>query len=306
MIKTKIKKIKTMKKTLLTLLFSSLLIVSTSANKYNKSKYLKLLKTAGEYTFEESEFAGFTYQSASDSNLQLLRTTFNLDSVAGIGTEIEKAKNLMSWVHNQVKHNGNKGIPKSRNAKDMLEVCHKENRTLNCRGLAIVLNEVYLSMGYKSRYVTCMPKDSTDTDCHVINTVFIKSLNKWVWMDPTFETYVTDENDNLLGIQEVRNRLINDKPLKINDDANWNNRSKLKIKYYLYQYMAKNLYRLECAVSSEYNFETYKKDKQIKFVQLIPVDYMLYKKGVKENNHGINGRIDRTYISNPNIFWKKP
>ena len=45
-------------------------------------------------------------------------------------------------------------------------------------------------------------------------------------MDPTFNAYVKDEHGNLLSIAEVRERLITDQPLYLNEDANWNNKSK--------------------------------------------------------------------------------
>ncbi len=291
-------------KKLLFFLFAISLSVLCSAKGEN---YLKLLKSAKVYNVDNQSFTdSFLYQNADNKNLQKLRLSYKLDSVAGTGTDIEQAINLMSWVHNKVKHNGSKGIPGNRNAMAMLDTCKKENLTLNCRGMAILLNEVYLSMGYKSRYVTCMPKDSTDRDCHVINMVYINSLNKWVWMDPTFEAFVMDENSNLLSIEEVRQRLINDKYLKINKYANWNNRSKQKTKRYLYKYMAKNLYRIECSLSSEYNYETREEGKQRVFIQLIPTDYLAYKDFAKESDHGMKSKKSVIYIGKPYKFWAKP
>lgn len=41
----------------------------------------------------------FKYSSASDSNLILIRKKYNLDSVAGKGTETEQIINLILWVH---------------------------------------------------------------------------------------------------------------------------------------------------------------------------------------------------------------
>lgn len=69
-----------------------------------------------------------------------------------------------------------------------------------------------------------------------------ESLNKWIWVDPTFAAYVTDENGLLLHPGEVRYRLQHDLPLILNPDANWNNISKQTKEDYLDYYMAKNLY----------------------------------------------------------------
>jgi hypothetical protein len=155
---------------------------------------------------------------------------------------------------NTTQCSGDLDNPEIKNAYNFINICKKENRTLNCRGLAIVLNEVYLSMGYKSRFVTCFPKDTTDNDCHVINMVFSESLNKWLWMDPTMNAYIMNEKGELLGIQEVRERLIKNKPLILNPDAN-HNRNSITKEYYLYYYMAKNLYGFQCPVSSEYDYK---------------------------------------------------
>lgn len=270
-------------------------------------KYLTLLKSAKDYDLNErNKEIKFTYQSKKDKNLKLLKNTYNLDSIAGKGNDVSKVINLMRWIHNLIPWNGSKGNPKERNAYNMIKICKAENRTLNCRGLATTLNEVYLAMGYKSRYVTCMPKDSTDKDCHVINIVFIKSLNKWIWMDPTFEAYVMNEKGELLSIEEVRDRLINDKPMIINPDANSNHKFSQTIDRYLYSYMSKNLYRIECALKSEYNYETQEEGKKREFVQLIPLDYKKYANVMSEHNHGIRGFKEIYYTSNPLTFWDKP
>ena len=96
-------------------------------------------------------------------------------------------------------------------------------------------------MGYQSHFVTCLPKDTTDSDCHVINVVYAPSLRKWVWMDPTNDAYVMNEQGTLLGIEEVRARLLDGRPLLLNPDANWNHRQSATKEQYLYSYMAKNL-----------------------------------------------------------------
>lgn len=294
-------------KLLLLTLIVSITLSNTYATQGHNGKNLKTLKEASEYSAtSESSFPEFTYQPSTDSNLVMLRQSYHLDSIAGQGTDIEQAIKLMRWVHNTIRHDGSKGTPDIKNAQSMIETCQSENRTLNCRGLAIVLNEVYLSMGFKSRYVTCMPKDSTDRDCHVINVVFIPSLNKWVWMDPTFEAFVKDELGNYLSIEEVRERLISNKPLVLNEDANWNNQRKQKAKHYLYNYMAKNLYRIECAASSEFNYETFQEGKTLTFIQLIPLDYLNYKASVKESTHGIRGKKEITFTTSPEKFWAVP
>jgi len=158
-------------------------------------------------------------------------------------------------------------------------------------------------MGFKSRFVTCLPKDSLkiDNDCHVINVVFSDSFKKWLWMDPTNDTWVSDEKGNLLGIEEVRERLTGNLPLAINPDANWNHRSTVVISDYLYRYMAKNLYILECPVNSQYNSETDEPGKVVRYVELLPLDYFNQLPDKREVGNMV---IYKT--NNSGKFWEMP
>ena len=63
----------------------------------------------------------------------------------------------------------------------------------------MLLNECYLAMGFKSRYVTCFPKVYIN-DCHVINSVYSNTLHKWIWMDPTFAAFMS--KDEIKHIEE--------------------------------------------------------------------------------------------------------
>ncbi|MDP3581673.1 MAG: transglutaminase-like domain-containing protein, partial [Ignavibacteria bacterium] len=251
----------------------------------------------------------FKYQTSNNANLAELRKAFNLDSIAGKGNEVSKILNLLHWIHNLVEHDGSNGNPVVKNALSMINECKNGKRGLNCRGLAIVLNECYLSMGIKSRFVTCLPKDSlkVDSDCHVINMVYSEILKKWLWIDPTFDAYVMNEKGELSSIEEVRERLINGRMLILNPDANWNRRSSQTKENYLYQYMAKNLYMLECPVSSAYNLETKESGKITEYIRLLPLDYFDQKPDVQTSeNKEYNSKTITYMTNNAGNFWKAP
>jgi hypothetical protein len=269
--------------------------------------YLYILKKADKYnTGDKREIPKFTYQSKENPNLVSLRKSFKLDSIAGEGNDISKMINLMQWIHNLVPHDGIHNNPVVKNAMSMIAECKRGNRGLNCWGLATVLNECYLSMGFKSRIVTCLPKDSlkTDNDCHVINVVYSDLLNKWVWIDPTFAAYVMNEKGELLSIEEVRGRIINNQPLILNPDANWNKKHSQTKVYYLYNYMAKNLYLLECPVNSEYNMETVEAGKVISYISLLPLDYFNQVPDKTESNGPQTKKVFYK-TNNPQVFWQK-
>ncbi len=274
------------------------------------SDYRYILTKADKYnTADARPLPVFTYQSASNPDLVSLRKAFKLDSVAGKGNEVSRIINLLHWIHNLVPHDGNNGNPAVMNAMNMIAVCKKEGRGLNCRGLSTVLNECYLSLGIKSRFVTCLPKDSLkiDNDCHVINMVYVNSLKKWIWIDPTNDAYVMNEKGELLGIDEVRERIIKNQPLIVNPDANWNHKESTLKENYLYQYMAKNLYILECPVNSEYDTETRIPGKKISYVQLLPLDYFLQTPDKTESTNKDNGTtFIKLKTNNPAAFWQVP
>ena len=283
-------------------------IVDSLATLYD---YEIILRQYLKYNKESKLIPKYTYESPEASGLMALREKYHLDSIAGNGSEISKIINLMSWVHKTVRHDGNSSNPKDRHAESIIELCKKENRGVNCRMLATILNEIYLSVGFKSHFVTCLPKNKNDNDCHVINAVFSNEVNKWIWVDPSFETWVKDEKDNLLSIEEVRYRLIKGLPVFASPNINWNGQP-----YggggeaYLHDYMSKNLFQVNIPLNSCAAFESQKevgsmvlKDNppiENVYIQLISADY-------KPEKIELGKVVNGVYFTNDSEqFWKKP
>lgn len=222
--------------------------------------YLQVLRKAPAYSDHPyGDAPAFTYAPATDADLIRVREFFNLDSIAGKGDEISQMKNIMYWLHDAIPHDGSGGFPSNtpRNAIDLYKACKAQQRGLNCRGLALVLSEMYLAMGWPARALTCQPKDYRhDRDCHVIDMVWSRDLKKWVWMDPSFAAFVTDEDGLLLHPGEVRQRIIDGRTIILNEDANWNHKSKQVKEEYIDQYMAKNLYYLSAYLHNAFGTES--------------------------------------------------
>ncbi|MCK9627661.1 MAG: transglutaminase-like domain-containing protein [Bacteroidales bacterium] len=269
--------------------------------------YLEKLKGAKAYKrSDKREIPKFCYGSADDPDLARLRKELNLDSIAGKGRELSKIFNLLHWAHNVVKHDGNSTNPESKNAIDLINICKTQDRGVNCRMMATILNECYLAMGIQSRIVTCMPKETKFDDCHVINSVYSKDLNKWIWVDPTFDVYLMGEGGVILGIAEVRENLVKDKPIIVYEGVNWNGK-KIEPEYYVYKYMAKNLYRMSSPAVSCYNMETCKPGKVIEYVELLPLDGIEQEPQKVVETNEKNGLKYITYkTNNPDKFWAAP
>ena len=236
----------------------------------------------------------FTYQPKSDYRLSVVRDYFKLDSVAGQGDELSKIINLLHFVHDQMPHDGNHRAFAEMDALDLYNYVKTSGRGVNCRQLAIALCEMYLSMGIPARYVTCMPADANDGECHVINAVWSEQLQKWLWIDPTNDAWVTDGNGTMLSIAEVRERMISDQPLVLCETANWNHLEKQTKDGYLYGYMSKNLYYFVCKKYNRFNPESdYRPNPAEEDIRLIPVGFV-----------NDNWKCDTT--TDPDFFWAKP
>lgn len=260
---------------------------------YNASK-LKVLRECGPYKTDEAFGPDFTYQSPDAEELREVRSYFNLDSIAGNGDEISRMKRIMTWLHDNIRHDGSNGYPENtpRRVVDLFKACKAQNRGLNCRGLAMCLSELYLAMGWPARFITCQPKGyKTDPDCHVINIVWSRQLNKWVWMDPSFDAYVTDEKGVLLHPGEVRERLIDGRELVLNETANWNHQEKQTKEGYLEKYMAKNLYFLSAWTHACVGTED-GSGRGGAYIYLLPVGFEI------DNQDSVS--------HNPEYFWQAP
>ena len=236
----------------------------------------------------------FTYMPKDDYRLSVVRDYLKLDSVAGQGDELSKIINLLHFIHDEMPHNGNHRAFVEMDAIDLYNYVKTTGEGVNCRQLAISLCEVYLSMGIPARYVTCMPADPNDGECHVINAVWSSQLQKWLWIDPTNDAWVMDENGTMLSIAEVRERMINDQPLVLCETANWNHSEKQTKEGYLYGYMSKNLYYFVCKKYSRFNPESdYRPNPAEEDIRLIPVGFV-------NDNWKCNTTTD------PDFFWAKP
>lgn len=261
---------------------------------FGKTK-LQILKEAAPY----SSYAGpdnltVSYTAPTDSMLTRSREYFNLDSIAGSGDDISRIKNLLYWVHDLVRHDGSSSWPDCKfNLVDLYNVCREQNRGLNCRFMAMMLTEALLAEGIPARYLTCQSKDyANDNDCHVITVAWAESLGKWVWVDPTFAAFVTDENGLMLHPGEVRYRLQNDLPLVLNEDANWNHKQTQTKEHYLEDYMAKNLYVISTNLIQQSEPEGNSSHPSGKVCALVPTDFDF------NNAHYV--------ISDDALFWAAP
>ncbi|MDP9079320.1 MAG: transglutaminase domain-containing protein [Bacteroidota bacterium] len=268
--------------------------------------HIAVLRKSAPYNRKSDQnFPAFTYQAASDAHLTALRKTYNLDSVAGKGNEVTRAIRLLQWFHNQVPHEDVRPL-KVLTASNIIETYQKTKFAQGCYPLSIAMNEIFLSMGIKSRSVICYSgKFPVPNGGHVINAVYIDSLNKWIYMDPQENAYIKDERGNYLSIAEVRERLIDGRPLVLNATANYHQVPSKK-EVYLYQFMAEHMYRMICPLHSEWNSQTHEEGKTLEYVELLPYGSQEPAIDGYETKKHEQYTVISYHTNDDLLFWQKP
>ena len=207
-----------------------------------------LLRLFDEFDSLPDELApGFQYE-VSHPEFERLRETYRLDQVAGGGDDWSKVLNLMQWLSDGVCHRGDisKALPEvcrslPMNAFGLLEYSFGKGQDsgINCYMLSIVLTEVCLSLGMKSRIVSLNPLNPYDYDNHLVTVVWCTSLSKWVMVDPSYNAYLCDSEGGILSPWETRDRLCRHKTISCNDELTYNG-AHYRSEDYL-TYIAKNL-----------------------------------------------------------------
>lgn len=270
-----------------------------------RKEWLDILKKYPSFSAEDREYPidiKFYYSSPIDDNLRKLRIMYGLETIAGKGSEIDRIINLMSWVYSLADHANEPEIPRERNAFTLIDIAKVEHKQINCYMKTIILNEVYLSMGFYSRHAHLLPHTNEEQESHFITSVYSNSLGKWILMDPDFGVYITDENGNILGVTEIRRRLIGGEKMKIKHVGR-NLFSKLQINFgnfitgtdYLW-FLSAFIFKIRCPKNSMFDQES----------EPIRVYYELIPDTYKKEQKITNKSKEIYYINNEVLFWQKP
>lgn len=156
--------------------------------------------------FRDAEPHEFAYDFTNDEYAEL-KSKYNIESIAGNGTELEKALRLSNEFAPRLTHESNYDNHVEMNAIALLEYSlDNSSQGINCRAKAQILNEMCLALNLYARKVWIMPNSGYDQDCHVVNEIWDSTLNKWVMIDITSNTYWVDETRTPLSILEIRRK----------------------------------------------------------------------------------------------------
>ena len=210
-------------------------------NKVRYDEMVKLLREAGSYKADTAkiEINHVPYPERAEEIMDYfcLDTLYDADA-----STWEKTLAIGEFVANNIPHDNQKEYPKYVNAIGLWEYTKTVAPAFNCRLHSILTYELLTAAGIKARYITCLPYDRNDNDCHVVNEVWLPETGKWVMIDTDMKRYITDRKGNLLSLAEIREHFINDKKVVVY--YNFDNPIS-RITYY-HAYMAKNTYWFCC------------------------------------------------------------
>ena len=209
-----------------------------------------IIRTLSE--FQQGEECRITYEFDHAEYPDLL-AAYEIEKIAGNGSEFEKARALMNAFSGRLRHQSDYDNHAGMNALSLLAYS-LDNRPhgINCRAKAQILNEMCLALGIYSRKVWINPNSAYDSDCHVVNEVWDSRFNQWVMLDITNNEYWVDENGKPLSVLEIRDHVAEQAfctPVTP-DDRLTDLNSSLRRHYDSFLYIAKNMvYTYYCTAS---------------------------------------------------------
>ena len=213
----------------------------------------------------------------------------DLDGIAASHmTTWEKALEISRFVSDRIPHDNQTEQMPELNAITLWEYAKRVPGGFNCRWHAILLSELLLSIDIKNRFVTCLPEDEHDGDCHVVVLVWLPEMNKWAMIDPDMQEYVTDPDGIPLSLEEMRAELIAGRRLNIRRNSDPEGVE------YMQGYWAKNLYWFSVHLTFGYDLEGRRQLPDC-FVNLIPPGFH-----IPEKYSGFGANV----TTNAAAFWQ--
>jgi len=160
-------------------------------------------------TFDEGNNNEITYNFEC-KEFSILKEKYNLEEIAGKGSDFKKAKRLLHYLAPRLTHSSWYDNHVPCNALDLLEYSlNNPEHGINCLNKSKILEECCLALGIYARRVRIMPYSPYDFDNHVVTEIYDRKYQKWIMLDPTTDGFFVDENGTPLSLLELRNKFAN-------------------------------------------------------------------------------------------------
>ena len=274
---------------------SKLYEVSINFNESRIARFderVDLLRTCGAYS-TDSTFVDIEYVRDTVRAKEII-DYFRLDTLYDASASTwEKALAIGKFVAFNIPHENQKIQPEYKNAIGLWEYTKEVAPAFNCRLHSIMTFELLTAAGIKARYITCLPQDKNDNDCHVVNEVWLPETEQWVMLDTDMGgRYVTDLDGNLLSLRQMREKYISGEKMKFYPGFE---KGSSKMTDY-YAYMAKNTYWFCCWGALGFYQEDYNSLPQTplrnRYYALVPEGFEPFRD------------IVYTVTHDPDQFWK--
>ena len=259
----------------------------------NMNEMLQKLQACAPYTEEPFPYKSLDLVAPARSE-EIRRyfecnTKLNLDRIAASSLSTwEKTREISKFVSDHIPHDNQKEPLQELNAITLWEYAQRVPTGFNCRWHAILLSELLLSIDINNRFVTCLPEDEYDQDCHVVNLIWLPEMNKWAMIDSDMQEYATDPDGIPLSLEEMRKELIAGRKLNIHRNSDPEGVE------YMQGYWAKNLYWFSIHATFGYDLEG-RRQLPDGIVNLIPPGFH-----IPEKYSGFGANV----TTNATAFWQ--
>jgi len=199
----------------------------------------------------------------------------------------------------------NPKIPEKINALNLIHLAKTTKQTFNCWLYSSILNDLLLALGFKSRKIHIKPPKKYPKESHFINAVYSKSLSKWILVDADFCLYFKDENGAILGLEEIREKIVKNEPLIPSKEKQYNIGGLIGAIIFFVKrktirwYYSKNIFRFTTALYSTFDYESRGNKKE--YLELMPIGY----EDERDRQTIDSEKLTTTYTTNSNLFWEK-
>lgn len=252
--------------------------------------FLKLFK---KYDDKKS-IINFKYGDNTISNQLNFDDYTDLNKIIGNGNELSRLAKLKRWVVENASGKG-KNLPgrlyDNLNCIDIIRKAKEDGYSLNCRYLSYVYMQLAIFLGFRTRWVMCLPMDLRDDECHCVVEVYSKDLKKWIVVDAALDLFYFSEKGIPLNLLEMRKMLIERNKLKFfspNKDYSC----------FVQNYWKKNIFRFKYLINNKINALSLT---EIKFACLNPKDFILKDKKFLQNGK----KYELNYFYNDRIFYEE-